>query len=265
MIHITMITILVVLKIMCGLVSTNNEASCPESTLSAVYVESCPRTVDEWREAGNRKNCKQIAHSCKSFEYHCVINAWKNVTVEVCAPSQLIIGKVCAEFNFGGNRIQRNDNTKCQKCPEVYNSSDALRNPECYDHVKRTEQINNSQRTKQSLDVSSDSYTTRYVSMLSQENVSFHVKTNLSVVIGLSVTALVVLVFLIILIAFLCIGRCQRQTEENQQTQGIFLIPHCIPLCFNSTTGKGCTRVVQSSKSDEESNMISEAQVEKSL
>lgn len=42
-----------------------------------------------------------------------------------------------------------------------------------------------------------------------------------SVVIGLSVTALVVLVFLIILIAFLCIGRCQRQTEENQQTQGV--------------------------------------------
>lgn len=70
------------------------QASCPESTFSAVYVESCPRTVDERREAGNRKNCKQIAHSCTSFEYHCVINAWKNGTLEVCAPSQQIIGKI---------------------------------------------------------------------------------------------------------------------------------------------------------------------------
>eukprot|EP00105_Crassostrea_gigas_P038723 XP_019922871.1 PREDICTED: uncharacterized protein LOC105328427 [Crassostrea gigas] len=239
MIQITMITILVVLKIICGLVSTNDEASCPESILSAVYLESCPRTVDEWREAGNRKNCKQIAHSCKSFEYHCVINAWKNGTVEVCAPSQLIIGKVCAEFNFGGNRIQRNDNTKCQKCPEVYNSSDAYRYPECYDYVKSTEKINKSQSTKQSIDVSSDSYTTRYVSISSHENVSVHVKTNLSVVIGLSITAVIVLIFLITLLVFLCIGRCRQQTEQNQQTQG-------------------CSRVVQSSKSYEESNMISE-------
>lgn len=234
-----MITILVVLQVICGLVSTNNEPSCPESILSVVSVKSCPRTLDEWRESGKRKNCKQVAHSCASFEYHCVINAWENGTVEICAPSQLIIGKVCAEFNFGGNRIQRNDNTQCQKCPKVYNSSDAFRYPECYDHVKNTETIKKSQSTKHSLDVSSDSYTTRYVSMSSQENVSFHIETSLSVVIGLSVTAVFFLIFLIVLLVFICGGRCRQQTEENQQTQG-------------------CSRVVQSSKADEERNMISE-------
>lgn len=240
MIQLTMITILLVLQVVCGLVSTNNEASCPESKSSAVSVESCPRTVDEWREARNKKNCKQIAHSCASFEYHCVINAWKNGTVEVCAPNQLIIGNVCAEFNFGGNRIQRNDNTRCQKCPQVYNSSDAFRYPECYKYVKSTEQLSKSQSTKESLDVSGDSYTTRYVSMTSQENLSFHVKTSLSMVIGLSVTTVFVLIILIVLLVFIRIGRCRRQTEENQQMQG-------------------CSRVVQSSKSDEESSMISEA------
>lgn len=51
--------------------------------------------------------------------------------------------------------------------------------PECYDYVKSTEKINKSQSTKQSIDVSSDSYTTRYVSISSHENVSVHVKTNL--------------------------------------------------------------------------------------
>ncbi|XP_052691823.1 uncharacterized protein LOC128169791 [Crassostrea angulata] len=239
MIQITMLIILVVLKILCGFVSTNNKPSCLESTLSAVYVESCPRTVDEWREADNRKNCKQIAHSCTSFEYHCVITAWKNGTVEVCAPRQQIIGKVCAEFNVGGNRIQRNDNTQCQKCPEVYNSRDAFRYPECYDHVKSTEKINELQSTKKSLNVSMDSYTTQYVSISSHENVSFPVETNLSVVIGLSVTAVIVSNFLIAFLVFICIGRCRQQTEQSQQTQG-------------------CSRVVQSSKFDEESNMISE-------
>lgn len=37
------------------------------------------------------------------------------------------LGMVCAEFNFGGNRIQRNDNATCQKCPTAYNSSDAFK------------------------------------------------------------------------------------------------------------------------------------------
>lgn len=51
--------------------------------------------------------------------------------------------------------------------------------PECYDHVKSTEKINELQSTKKSLNVSMDSYTTQYVSISSHENVPFPVETNL--------------------------------------------------------------------------------------
>lgn len=40
---------------------------------------------------------------------------------------KFILGKVCTEFNFGGDKIQRNSNAPCKKCPRVYTSSNAFR------------------------------------------------------------------------------------------------------------------------------------------
>lgn len=37
------------------------------------------------------------------------------------------VGTVCAEFNFGGNRVQRNENAACQNCPEAYYSNVAFK------------------------------------------------------------------------------------------------------------------------------------------
>lgn len=37
------------------------------------------------------------------------------------------VGTVCAEFNFGGNRIQRNENAACQNCPKAYYSNVAFK------------------------------------------------------------------------------------------------------------------------------------------
>lgn len=34
--------------------------NCRESTLSAGSVESCPRTVGDWREAGNKKTVDKL-------------------------------------------------------------------------------------------------------------------------------------------------------------------------------------------------------------
>lgn len=56
-------------------------------------MKSCPQNVNEWNEAAARKGCEKISHSCSSFVYHCVINAWGNETIEVCAPRLLIVGK----------------------------------------------------------------------------------------------------------------------------------------------------------------------------
>lgn len=62
-------------------------------------MKSCPQNVKEWNEAAAKKGCKKLSHSCPSFEYHCVINAWGNETIEVCAPSLMIIGKHVGIYN----------------------------------------------------------------------------------------------------------------------------------------------------------------------
>ncbi|XP_061192232.1 uncharacterized protein LOC133200459 isoform X1 [Saccostrea echinata] len=111
---------------------------CKESKETAKRVESCPRSEQEWEEAASRKGCQNISHSCSSFEYHCVLNAWKNETIEVCAPIQTIVGNVCAEYSFGGSRIQRNGYAGCQECPAFFFSNESYKYTECYDLVNKT-------------------------------------------------------------------------------------------------------------------------------
>uniref|UniRef100_A0A8W8MHI0 Uncharacterized protein n=1 Tax=Magallana gigas TaxID=29159 RepID=A0A8W8MHI0_MAGGI len=89
------------------LVKADADNKCNESNATAKIVNSCPKTAREWNEAAKNKGCRNITHSCTSFEYHCVINAWRNETIEVCAPSWSIVGMSCAEYNFGGKRIQK--------------------------------------------------------------------------------------------------------------------------------------------------------------
>lgn len=72
------------------LVKADNK--CNESNATAKIVNSCPTTARDWNEAANRKGCRNMTHSCTSFEYHCVMNAWRNETIEVCAPSWSIVG-----------------------------------------------------------------------------------------------------------------------------------------------------------------------------
>nr|XP_022286396.1 uncharacterized protein LOC111099409 [Crassostrea virginica]XP_022286397.1 uncharacterized protein LOC111099409 [Crassostrea virginica] len=109
---------------------------CTQSLETAEIVPSCPRTSTEWELRTLEKNCSQFKHACSSFEYHCVINTWMNETVEVCAPQKYIVGKVCAEYNFGGNSIQRNTKASCERCPDVYNSAESFLYQECYRYVE---------------------------------------------------------------------------------------------------------------------------------
>lgn len=75
-----------------------NSTECKDSATTARKVESCPQNIDEWNEAAARKGCEKM--TCSSFEYHCVINAWGNETIEVCAPRLLIVGKNASIYNF---------------------------------------------------------------------------------------------------------------------------------------------------------------------
>lgn len=63
-------------------------------------VPSCPRSKQEWDIAASNKNCNQLAtHSLcmarnKPYVYHCVINGFRNATLEVCSPRKVIFGNL---------------------------------------------------------------------------------------------------------------------------------------------------------------------------
>lgn len=204
----------------------STETNCPLSD-KVKTVDSCPQTAAEWKEAAAGKNCKTTSYNCSSLDYHCVINAWMNETIEVCAPKVVIVGMVCAEFNFGGNRIQRHDNATCQKCPTAYNSSDAFKYPECYEYVERSKGLDTSQSNTES------SYSSTYAynksseqddELLPMEGQFNHTKNESSVagpdamiVIGLSMT----MIILIVLITSSVLLLIRRRRIRNQETRGI--------------------------------------------
>lgn len=72
---------------------------CQEAVNSVQIVESCPTSKTEWDAAARKKNCSRIAlqqdcSSVEQFQYHCVINGYRNETLEVCAPTRIIFGKL---------------------------------------------------------------------------------------------------------------------------------------------------------------------------
>lgn len=108
---------------------------CQEAVDSVKTVQSCPTSKTEWDAAARRKNCSSIAskQSCSlvdKFVYHCVINGYRNVTLEVCAPSRIIFGH-CVEFNVAGGVIQDQFSARCNesfpKCDSHYLSSTAYK------------------------------------------------------------------------------------------------------------------------------------------
>lgn len=125
-------------------------SECEDSAETAKTVKSCPQNIIEWNEAAKNKGCEKMSHSCSSFEYHCVINAWGNETIEVCAPPVRIVGSVCAEYNYGGRRIQRNGNVHCEKCPSYF-SNESYNFQECYEYVKNVKASQTTQLTTESI------------------------------------------------------------------------------------------------------------------
>lgn len=68
--------------------------SCQVSKETVEIVDNCPHTEDKWMEAAARKNCETYASQCDEpdrFVYHCVINAFINQTLEVCAYRRVIV------------------------------------------------------------------------------------------------------------------------------------------------------------------------------
>ncbi|XP_065926425.1 uncharacterized protein [Magallana gigas] len=116
---------------------------CQEAVDSAESVRSCPTSKEEWEIAAWKKNCSKIASqqncsSAEKFQYHCVLNGYRNETLEVCAPSRIIFGH-CVEFNLQGGVIQEQYSSPCNdtfpRCDKHYSSSTAYKYPNCYQLV----------------------------------------------------------------------------------------------------------------------------------
>uniref|UniRef100_A0A8W8JF10 Uncharacterized protein n=1 Tax=Magallana gigas TaxID=29159 RepID=A0A8W8JF10_MAGGI len=121
---------------------------CEKSALTVRYVENCPTDSSSWKNAAKKMNCESIEQRCSDehhrFQYHCVINAWRNATLEVCALNRTIIG-YCTEYSINGTVIQDNYGADCTKfdppCPSSYNSEEAYKYQTCYDLVRRNRKM----------------------------------------------------------------------------------------------------------------------------
>lgn len=141
--------ILVVLNIQFHILRCAYE-ECKEAINNAEDVKVCPTSKEEWDIAARKKNCSKHAalaeeknctiHS-KQLEYHCLINAFRNKSLEVCEAAKTIFG-YCAEYNEVGMVIQNHYSAECNKvfpkCDESYRSSDAYKYPDCYKLVSQT-------------------------------------------------------------------------------------------------------------------------------
>lgn len=124
---------------------------CDESLKTLREGYSCPSNQLEWEERAKEMKCESVIQNCtenNDFVYHCLINAWPNGTLEVCAPRQIIAGSYCAEFNKGGARVQTQYRSQCRSCPYKYNSSDSFKYQECYDLVKTLELSTKEEQTE---------------------------------------------------------------------------------------------------------------------
>lgn len=57
----------------------------------------CPTSEEEWDSAAQKKNCSKFV---AQYEYHCLINAYLNETLEVCALKRLIFGNLAKTLHL---------------------------------------------------------------------------------------------------------------------------------------------------------------------
>lgn len=65
-------------------------------------VLACPISGQDWINFSKLKNCSSRNHVCSSFvplKYHCLPNAFRNETFEMCATDADIIGTYSMHIN----------------------------------------------------------------------------------------------------------------------------------------------------------------------
>lgn len=176
-------------------------------------MTSCPISKSERDIAASKKNCEQLAAkalcrtSKKTYLYHCVINGFRNQTLEVCAPRRIIFGH-CTEYNVAGGVIQRQATAKCNstfpKCANSYYSTEAYKFPDCYELVYIK------QDSKTMTVQTEESTTTSRPDETKKNNPFMYVV----------IVAVVVICVLVFIIVILC-KRHRRSTLNDEECHGL--------------------------------------------
>lgn len=118
--------------------------TCNASLQTVRRVTMCPSNISAYEEAVQKKNCSSLAadaHTCKSFQYHCVLSDDLKYAIEVCAPSIITVGYSCTKFSTSHKSIMRIEGFACNdsftECPFGYNSTEAYIYSRCYENVSR--------------------------------------------------------------------------------------------------------------------------------
>lgn len=206
---------------------------CEASLKTVKRVTRCPSDSITYDEAVKAKNCSAVAaeaQACSSFEYHCVLSEDYEYAVEVCAPSFLIIGGVCAMFNRYLKGILRIEGKNCKECPYNYSSTFAYQYAECYANITkyyRTEIQQSSETPPTSIGISED------------ENMNDEINTPAAV---LGSIAAILLVLLLILLVFFLRWK-KRKGMPDKYPEEMQMLPTTTDSRSNNITVNGGTGV----------------------
>ncbi|XP_052710295.1 uncharacterized protein LOC128184751 isoform X1 [Crassostrea angulata] len=194
---------------------TSENRYCQEAVESVTTVGSCPTTKAGWDAAAHRKNCSRIASTQKcsdvdKFVYHCVINGYRNQTLEVCAPLRIIFGH-CVEFNVGGGVIQDQRSAKCNdtfpKCESIYNSVDAYKYPDCYKLVSLSD-------TLYSTTTSSTNTVATAAAASTKETTTYESDSAKNIAIIAAVVSVTTIILIVAIILVLWKRRCKKRRQR---------------------------------------------------
>nr|XP_022346067.1 uncharacterized protein LOC111138409 isoform X1 [Crassostrea virginica] len=113
---------------------------CLESPNTLKIVRRCPANGTEWEREAKIKNCSKIhgINGCQKVEYHCLVNAYRNETIEICSTPR-IIQAFCPIYHE--NIPNQDYNRPCQNfsspfnCSGPYNSTESYKWQICYEYV----------------------------------------------------------------------------------------------------------------------------------
>lgn len=83
--------------------TTSKCGECPVSIPTVQSVPNCPTTEAEMDEAAQKKKCELMADTknCDGKPvYHCLLNQWRNETLEMCTSPWYISGTHLVIFLF---------------------------------------------------------------------------------------------------------------------------------------------------------------------